>query len=295
MEMSRFSAVSLDLSTVDRTALWAERSFAALLDARMTDLKARFDQAGIPYDVQALETDPAKYQAESAAYRELLLRYAIDDGQADVLLAFSHGQFLDRLGDRLGVVRLAGESDDRLRARIQLAPEALASGTLGGYLYQAVTADLRVRDVGIAVVNKGTRDVGVELTILSTEGTGEPTDALMRIVRTRLYADNIRLTTDNLMVRACKVLPYNVAATLRMRRGPDPVLVKANATAALAAAADRMKRVGGDVPASALSAALYTAGVDRVTMAAPLADLAPLRFQAAHMAAQALTVEVTDQ
>lgn len=282
--MSRFSATSLDLSRVDRSELFPTLSFEGMLSERLDDLKARFTAAGIPFDVEMLETDPGVILQQSSGFRELLVRQAIYDAQANVLLAFARGPFLDRLGDQHGTARMEGETDDRFRARIQLAPEAFATaGTPGGYIYHAVSVSTDVRDVGLTVVNKGTLDVGVELAILSATGTGEPTDDLMRAVRRRLLSDNIRLATDNLMVRGARIVEYDVSATLHLRPGPDPMVIRANAEAALVAMADRYKRIGGDVPLNAISAALYVAGVDRVVLAAPTADIVTLRFQAAHL------------
>ena len=290
---SRFSATALDLSRVNRSALWPEHSFAQIEIARLADLKARFTAAGVPFDVEMLESDPSRILQQSSGYRELLVRGAIDDAQAAVLLAFASGHFLDRLGDLHGTARAEGEADDRYRARIQLAPEAFSSaGTPGGYIYHAVSASPLVRDVGLTVVNKATWDVGVEITILSSAGNGEPTDELMRLVRQRLLADEVRLATDNLMVRAAKVVPYDVTAVLQLRTGPDPALIKANATTALQSAGERYKRVGGDVPRNALEAALYVAGVERVVMAAPAADVSTLRFEAAHLRTATITTEV---
>lgn len=291
--MTRFSATALDLSRVNRAALWPEHSFAQIEIERLADLKARFTAAGVPFDVEMLETDPSRILQQSAAYRELLKAQGIDDAQGAVLLAFAAGAFLDRLGDLHGTARADGETDDRYRARIQLAPEAFASaGTPGGYIYHAVSASPLVRDVGLTVVNKATMDVGVEITILSSAGNGEPSDDLMRLVRQRLLADDVRLATDNLMVRAAKVIQYDVSAVLQLRTGPDPALIRANAITALRAAAERYKRVGGDVPRNALEAALYVAGVERVVMAAPTADVSTLRFEAAHLRTATITTEV---
>jgi phage-related baseplate assembly protein len=291
--MTRFSATALDLSRVNRSALWPEHSFAQIEAARMADLAERFEAAGIAYDVDPLQTDSSRILHQSGGYRELLLAQGIDDAQANNLLAFASGPFLDRLGDLHGTARAEGETDDRYRARIQLAPEAFSSaGTPGGYIYHAVSASPLVRDVGLTVVNKATWDVGVEITILSSAGNGEPTDELMRLVRQRLLADEVRLATDNLMVRAAKVVPYDVTAVLQLRTGPDPALIKANATTALQSAGERYKRVGGDVPRNALEAALYVAGVERVVMAAPAADVTTLRFEAAHLRTATITTEV---
>lgn len=282
---SRFSASNLDLSRVDRSELFPTQSFEGILEARLDDLKARFEAAGIPWNLGMLESDPGVILHQSSGFRELLVRQAIYDAQANVLLAFARGAFLDRLGDLHGVARMEGEGDDRYRGRIQLAPEAFSSaGTPGGYIYHAVSASLRVRDVGLTVVGKGTKDVAVELAILSREGSGEPDEALLRAVRQRLFRDDIRLATDSLIVRGARVINYDVVAVLHLRPGPDPVVIRANALAALQARSDEWKRIGGDIPLNAISAALYVPGVDRVDLRSPLADVTTLRFQAAHLA-----------
>lgn len=281
---SRFSASNLDLSRVDRSELFPTQSFEGILEARLDDLKARFEAAGIPWNLGMLESDPGVILHQSSGFRELLVRQAIYDAQANVLLAFARGAFLDRLGDLHGVARMEGEGDDRYRGRIQLAPEAFSSaGTPGGYIYHAVSASLLVRDVGLTVVGKGTKDVAVELAILSREGSGEPDEPLLRAVRQRLFRDDIRLATDSLIVRGARVINYDVVAVLHLRPGPDPVVIRANAIAALTARSDEWKRIGGDIPLNAISAALYVAGVDRVALSAPLADITTLRFQAAHL------------
>jgi phage-related baseplate assembly protein len=291
--MTRFSATSLDLSRVDRSALFPDLSFETIRTDRLTDFKARLTAAGIDYDVETLETDPGVIGQEASGYRELLVDQSIYDAEANVLLAFASGGFLDRLGDMHGTARLTGEDDDRYRARVQLAPEAFSNaGTPGGYIYHAMSVSTDVRDVGLTVVNKGTRDVGVELAVLSKIGTGAPSDDLMKLVRDQVGRNDVRLATDNVMVRGVKVVEYDVAATLYMRAGPDPVVIRTNANAALTSVADRYKRVGGDVPVNALSAALYVAGVERVMLTSPAADIVTLRFQAAHMRAVDLRVEV---
>lgn len=293
--MTRFSAVSLDMSRVDQSALFPTLSFEGMLEARLADLKARFEAAGLDYDVGVLETDPAVILQQSSGFRELLVRQGIYDAQKNVLLAFATGPFLDRLGDMHGTAREEGESDARYRGRIQIAPEKFSNaGTAGGYIANAVDASPLVRDVGLSVVNKGTRDVGVELTILSSVGTGEPSDELMRAVRSRLYRDDVRLVTDNLMVRPAKIVNYEVEATLHMRAGPDRAVIRANAVAALTKVADTLKRVGGFVPHNALSGVLYVAGVDRVVMTAPQADIQCLRFQAPHLAAKTLKTVIAN-
>ncbi len=282
--MTRFSASALDLSRISRSALWPERSFADIELARIADLKARFAAAGIPFDVEQLETDPSRYLQQSSAYRELLTLYAIDDAQASVLLAFAIGAYLDKLGDLHVTPRLEGESDDRYRARIQLAPEAFAAaGTPGGYIYHATQISTDVRDVGLTVLDRGKPSVMVELVILSATGNGAPSAALVQAVRDRVTRDDIKLLTDTVVVRGAVIVEYDVVATQYIRPGPDPNLVRTLGVDALRKAADRQKRIGGDVPRNALDAALYVANVDRVEVQSPSADIITQRHQAAHL------------
>lgn len=298
--MSRFSAATLDLSRIDRATVFPTLSFEAIREARMADLKARLTAAGIPYDVESLETDPGAILQQSSGYRELLASAAIQDATASVLLAFAVGPHLDRLGDAVRCERLDGESDERYRARIQLAPEAMSTaGTLGGYLYHATKVSTAVRDVGIAVISPRTDDAAVEITVLSTEGTGAPSGDLIAAVRAAVCANDVKLLTDAVIVRGAKVVEYDLKVTLQHLRGPDPAMIRSLAQASLATAANRYKRVGGDVPLSALIAAVHVAGVERaavevVSQPYRFADVETLRFQAAHLRSAIINTVLTD-
>lgn len=289
--MTRFTATSLDLSRIDRASVFPALSFLAIKDERLADLKARLSAIGVDYNVEMLESDPGVIQQEPSAFRELLTRQAIQDAQADVLLAFSSGAFLDRLGELHGTARaviipaLGGapavmEGDDRYRARIQLAPEAFAAtGTPGGYIYHAISASADILDVGLTVIGRGRADVVIEIVILSRIGTGEPTAELLDLVRSRLLRDDIKQLTDVIRVRGAVAVPYDVRARLRIRRGPDPAVIRQNATAAVRAMAERYTRLQGGVPESAIVAALHVAGVDSVALAAPAGGITTQRWQ----------------
>ena len=280
----RFSATALDLSRVNKADLWPAHSFEAIRAARIADLKARLDAAGVPYDVDTLETDPGVVLQEASGYRELLTKQAIDDAQQQVLLAFGFGEWLDRLGDLHGTARLPGESDDRYRTRIQLAPEAFpATGTPGGYIYHASTVSTDVRDVGLTVLRRGTPDVMVELTVLAKDGEGVPPEDLITAVRERIYADDVKLLTDVIVVRPAVVLKYDVSATLYVKAGPDPTIARTLALSALNSTADRYKRLGGGIPRNAIDVALYVPAVERVVVDTPAADLMAQRYQALHL------------
>jgi phage-related baseplate assembly protein len=306
--MTRFTASSLDLSALDPSSLFTPLTFEGIRAARVADLKARLTAAGWAYDVDALESDPAIYLQETGAYRELLTSQTIRDAQLSVTLAFARGPFLDQLGinqqtaratvtpavlDANGnvVTPAVMESDTRYRARIQLAPEAYsATGTAGGYIYYAMGASPLVADCGVAVLNRGTPDVMVELTIMSSDNDGVPTPDVVAAVRNAVLADNVKLLTDTISIRAAQPVAYSVAGTLNILPGPDPALIQANALAALNAMAAKYRRLAGGVPLSAIVAALSVAGVDSVAVQSPAASIATQRFQFGAFAGANLTV-----
>lgn len=60
------------------------------------------------------------------AYRETLIRAAINDAARQNLVRFARAPMLDYLGELVGIARLPGENDERLRARILEAPEGFS-------------------------------------------------------------------------------------------------------------------------------------------------------------------------
>lgn len=302
--MTRFSAATLDLSRIDKTTLFEPLSFESIRQARIDDLKARLEAAGLEWDTFSLEDDSNIPLQESGALREMYVSQHIRDTAFNLTLAFAKGAWLDLKGEELGTARavvtpaIGGapavmEPDDRYRARIQLGIEAYASsGTPGGYLYHAMSTSVDVRDASVVVLNKGSDDPIVEMTILSRLGTGEPSAELMRAVRANLMRDDIKLLTDALRVRPARPVPYAVKSTLLVPPGPDTGAIKATALASVQAMADRYRRIGGGVPHSAIVAALHVPGVDSVVQVKPAGSVQTLRFQYGLLTGVDLAVEV---
>ena len=295
----RFTSSALDLSTVASSQLFDAISFESIRLARITDLKARLIAAGWEYDVEALETDPGIYLSEAGAFRETLNQQAVNDAVCSVLLAFAKGPYLDRLGDNQGTARMAGEGDDRYRARIQLAPEAYsATGTPGGYIYYAMGSEVTIFDVGCAVLNRGTPNVMVELTIMSDGADGNfgaPTRALVDGAYEAVNAADVKLLTDTVSVRAAVGIPYQVSAVLNLLPGPDPKTVIATAQASLTAMVTAYKRLVLGVPLNSIIAALSVPGVDSVTLLQPTASIATQRFQFGYMTSSSITAKIIGQ
>lgn len=286
--MSRFDTI--DLSRVPVPDAIRGLNYEGILDERIAELLARFEAAEIPFDVEGLETDPAVILQQEDAYRELLQYAAINDAVRAVTLASSWGTNLDALGAMFGVSRAVVtpgdpnaappvppvmESDDRYRRRIQLAPEAFATtGSRDAYAFHAFTAHVGVADV--AVLNHASGmlapgEVAVVLLPDDPENEAEIVDA----VRSRLMRDDVRPLTDALELRVAATVPASITAKLRLRRGPDPVVVREAALGRLNSFLARQRRIGAAVALSGVYGALQVDDVERVVLTAPTADIQP--------------------
>jgi phage baseplate assembly protein W len=156
----RFASTNLDLSRLPSPEVIKSVDYEQILAQRLADLVARFKAIGIDLDTTSLESEPAVILEQADAYREALALAAINDAARSVMLAFATGGDLEHLGAFFGVQRLTVtpatndapaimEDDASLRARIQLAPEALpyAGMTGGGYRSLALKTAPSLKDV----------------------------------------------------------------------------------------------------------------------------------------------------
>lgn len=286
--MSRFDVI--DLSRVPVPDAIKSLDYESILSERIADLLRRFDESGIPYDVEGLETDPAIILQQEDAYRELLQLGAINDAVRAVLLASSWGTNLDGIGAMFGVARMVVdpgdpnaappvtptmEDDERYRRRIQLAPEAFATtGSRGAYEFHVLSAHPGVLDVSVLNHASGLVEPGgVAVVVLPT--SDDVKEDVISAVRDRLMRDDVRPLTDALEIRVPAPESASIVATLRMKRGPDPVVVKTRAEDAIAEYLGRQRRIGAVVALSGIYRALQVEDVERVVLTEPTADLEP--------------------
>lgn len=286
--MSRFDVI--DLSRVPVPDAIQGLDYETILSERIADLLQRFEAAGIPFDVEALETDPAIVLQQEDAYRELLQLGVINDAVRAVLLASSWGTNLDNIGASFGVARMVVapgdpnaappvpptmEDDERYRRRIQLAPEAFATtGSRGAYEFHALSAHAGVADVSVLNHSSGLVDPGGIAVVLLPTSDDLELD-VVNAVRDRLTRDDISPLTDAIEIRVSDPEPASIIATLRMKRGPDPVVVKANAEKELTAYLVRQRRIGETVALSGIYRALQVEDVERVVLTEPDEDIEP--------------------
>lgn len=280
--MTRYSPI--DLSKLPKPTTYAQ-THDAILNARMGYLVGLLQSAGVAYDVRSLETDPAKLLQRTDAYRELLNLQAIDDAVLRTSLAYADGANLDVVAGNYLTTRAAGESDDSLRTRAQLAWEALSrGGSYGGYEYDARTAapvelsDVAVYGHEVAGVDRGE----VRIVCLGATASGLPSAAALQRVRDRFPRDR-RKVNDLVNVASATIVPYTVDARLVLRAGADADAVVAAQTLRLDAYCLSRRALAAPVTIGGIMAALGhdDAGyVTDVVLASPVARIGGGPFEA---------------
>lgn len=226
-----------------------------------------------------------------AAYRESLCRAAINEAARQNLVAFARAPMLDYLGELVGVARLPGEDDERLRERIRLAPEHFSvAGPRLAYRYHAMTADAAVLDVAVRSPVPG---VVVLHPLGASDGAPTlPSADLKARVLAAASAEDARPLCDDVRVEDPVDVPYAVTARLAVYADRDAETVRQAARDAVSAfCATQSASLGNDVARSALIARLHVPGVKRVTLDAPAADLAADVHHWTHATSISVTVE----
>jgi phage-related baseplate assembly protein len=270
--MSRFNLI--DLSTLAPPDVVETIDFESIKLDILQDLVTRD-----PSFSALLESDPAVKLVEAFAYREMLLRQRINDANSS-MLATALGSDLDNLAALFGVQRMtftdaqgnvATETDDRLRLRAQLAPDAFScAGPGNAYVYFAFSADLRVVDASAFSPSTGT----VVVTIYSTDNGGVASPDLLAAVSAALNADDVRPLTDVVEVQGSQIQHYLIAATVTLYPGPDATAVTTAITNALSAYTQNVQRLGYGVTLAGMYGALEQAGVQNATIQSPATDVA---------------------
>ncbi len=249
--------------------------------ARLRELDPEFDAL--------VESDPTYKQGEVNAYQLTLAFQRVNDAVRAVFLASAKGADLDQLGAAFNVQRFVItpadpdavppvdavlEDDNAFRERIQLSWAQLnTAGARNAYRFHAKSADEDVLDADAYGPETHGRPGEVDVYVLSRTGDGTASDALLKVVNSRLSADEIRPLTDFVSVKSAMIASYEVIAELDIPEGPDAQTVLTNATDVLSAYTLLSHRIKALVPLSAVYAALQQSGVTRVKLLSPTADL----------------------
>ncbi|MGB8928616.1 MAG: baseplate assembly protein [Pantoea agglomerans] len=288
------------VEALDYETLLAERkaTLISLYPAEQQDAVAR---------TLALESDPVVKLIQENAYREVILRQRVNEAAKAVMVAYSLADDLDQLGANNGVTRLTltaadeatipptdavMESDDDYRVRIASAFEGLSvAGPSGAYEYHAKSADGRVADASAISLSPAC----VTITVLAREGNGQAAADLLAVVDAALNDEDVRPVSDRVTVQSAEIIEYSIDATLYLYPGPEAEPIRAASEAKLAAFITAQARLGRDIRKSALYAALHVEGVQRVELAAPVADVVLDKTQAAYCTGYSITVGGSDE
>lgn len=297
---------TIDLSQLPKPTIIEELDFEIILAEVKAVMVAAFpaDQQAAVAAALGLESEPLNIIAQAMAYRELLLRQRINEGAAACMLSHSTGDDLDNIAANLDTERLTitaatdttdavMESDEALRLRTQAAFEGMSvAGPSAAYEYFARSASGQVADARATSPSPAE----VVVAVLSTEGDGTASAALLAAVAAAVNDEEVRPLGDRVTVQSAEIVEYKIDATLYLYPGPESEPIINAAMASLKAfLADNDKKIGRDIVRSAISAALHVQGVQRVVINAPGADLQIDNTQAARNTGYAVDNGGTDE
>ncbi|MBO6553259.1 MAG: baseplate J/gp47 family protein [Roseitalea sp.] len=308
--MSRFA--DIDLSRLPAPQVVKLLSYEAQLAEMKAEMITLGDEIGL--DLRTAlenEADPVLKLLQAFCSRERHVRGDMNDQAKAVMPAFAIGADLDHMAARNGVARklvapaddtttpptpAIMESDQELRARMQLALEAFSTAGPGGaYLFHALAVE-GVKDAAIyghedGIVAADLLPADVLAVIVATGETGQADAALVETVRAAISADDKRPLADRVFVEAAAIVDYQIDLEMRVLAGPDAAIAERMARDALAIYTDERFRIGVAHRRTGIGAAAHINGaVEEVIIAAPAADVLPGYNEAARCTAIDVTV-----
>ena len=260
--------------------------FETVFDALLRDFQVRYPQYSA-----LLASDPAIKLIEVAAYRELLLRARINEAARANLLAFAVGNDLEHLGAFYGVSRLPQEQDEPLRRRIRARIMGFANaGGAAHYRYWALSASPEVADVAVDSPGPGR----VRISVLPTGHSDTVPEALLETVRATVLRDEVRVLTDTVEVVPVSLVPVTVSAQIWLY--PDtPMVVFDGLAPRLTRELAQAAVLGWDLTRSWLIGQLQQAGIHKVELISPDADIRIHSTQAVRLTDVQLTFAGRDR
>ncbi|STK56156.1 Baseplate assembly protein J [Escherichia coli] len=192
---------AVDLSQLPKPAIIAEPDFEAILADTKAMMIASYpaEQREAVSAALELESEPLNVIAQTMSFREMLLRQRVNEGARACMLSHGSGTNLDNLAGNMNTKRWYHSGNGYHRrgdGERHLAEIAGATGVdglsvagpSGAYEYFARSASGLVRDARAISPSPAC----VTVSILSTEGDGTATEALLNTVRAVLNAEDTR-------------------------------------------------------------------------------------------------------
>ncbi|WP_125562272.1 baseplate assembly protein [Pseudoalteromonas rubra] len=319
MSLTNFSAI--DMARLPTPKLIEQLSFDETKTAIVADFSQRYDGAVLDYAsdpaiklIEAFAYREMLLRQRINEAAEAVLLAKASSTELDYLGArFGVERAVTSPGNATAVPSVPAEyeSDERYRERIRLALEGFSTaGPAGAYVFHAMKASPKVRDVYVsapeferasvtddsatsAFVLTCTSNAGlsepmpgdVAVTILSDEGSGLASDALLNTVQTYLNQDEIRPLTDRVRVIPASIRSFTINARLYLYPGMDSDAIKQLAIKTTSDWLNEHRKLGHDISLSALYAVLHREGVQRVELLEPQWDITVDQDEAAYCTA----------
>lgn len=257
----------LDLSTLPVPDVIETLDFETEFANRMQMFR---DAMGDQYSA-ALESDPVVEQIQLFTYEILTLRARVNAAARAVLLASSKGNDLDNLLALLGAERLEGEPDPAYKERGRQAPYGFSTaGPLQAYKYHALSAHEDIRDARVDSPEPGL----IRITVLSRVGDGVPTAEVLAAVVAKLSPEDMRPTSDTVLVEAAHPIPWVLHAEIQFPSGAAYEPVMEAAQLAAEAYALKQQKINTPIKRSIVISTLGLPGVSDVIVPLPAIDVA---------------------
>ncbi|EFO32131.1 phage protein gp26 [Roseibium sp. TrichSKD4] len=252
-----------ELSSLPKPQIIEELDIRAKEEELLKRLRGLYAARGIEITTLALESESATALTELIASVDNNIRTRINDAARSNLLAFAKGSDLDHLVAWLGITRLEGEGDERLKRRYQLAVLGRsAGGPPERYIAIALGASLEVRDVKVWAYD---HEPVVNVAVLSAIGNGDASPQLLEKVRSALELDSIKVTNDRFNVISAVRRTENLLVQVRL--APDASLsVLDEVKAEIPAKWAEQDLLGLDLDPSWVTATARIAGVTGVKL-----------------------------
>ncbi|ENL8054214.1 baseplate J/gp47 family protein [Salmonella enterica] len=232
------------------------------------------------------------------AYRENLVRIAIQEAAKQNLVAYSRAPMLDYLGELVGVHRLPAQAakttlqfsvtDDALRKRIQLAPESFSNaGSYGAYRFHTLSVSQSIIDVAVLGPDEGLAEGCVELYPLTLNGLPGP--ELLAQIEREVSKEKKRPLTDKVSAKCSPRVAYQISARLTLFTTADQETTLAAAREAINTwTRSRQTRLGQDIVPNQIIKVLQVDGVYDVAL-----DMPAKKVLQAHEWAECTAIDVT--
>ena len=266
------------IEELDAEAIISEMQAAAL--SKWEDIRSvRPDLPSL--DFIRLETEPLNILMQVWAAREVTMRAMVNDKARAVLLAKAKYSDLDHIGVDRGVERAliepgdgvtsadVMEDDERLRRRIQLAPEAFSvAGPAGAYEFHALTIDPSVMDAHAYSPEPGR----VHVAVVGQDAQPVSDAVFVKLIR-RFTQDDLVPLTDVVSVLHASVVSYDVTIKATAPAGSDLNAMKQAIEAGVLAYQKKRALLGNSIRRSMLMGSAALPGLEQFDMSSPASDI----------------------